>query len=74
MTSFVLPAAIKMSVCTFGNPGNTLPSSATIEKPGTPAVAVIEPTMEGTCMRKPAFTKRSRTVPVTGAVDVPGGS
>ena len=38
------------------------------DTPGTAAVPpVIALTMEGTCMRKPAFTKRTRTEPVAPA-------
>src|SRR6266403_4362354 len=73
ITSYVLPAAINTSLCTRGTPGRGLPSSAINEKPaGTVppvgATPVCDPTMEGTCMRKPAFTKRTKTEPVAGTV------
>ena len=32
---------------------------------GTMGGVVKEPTIEGTCMRRPAFTRRSKTFPVT---------
>src|SRR5271169_1814394 len=69
ITSFVLPAAIKRSLCTLGTPGETLPSSAMIEKPlilevvVPTACEVSDPTIEGTCMREPAFTNRTKTFP-----------
>jgi len=34
-------------------------------RPAQTAVPVCEPTIEGTCMRRPAFTMRTNTVPVT---------
>src|SRR5271169_3508025 len=82
IASYVLPAAINTSLCTRETPGRGLPSSATREKPGTGAAVVPdattagvvrEPTIEGTCMRKPALTRRTKTFPVTGAATVPGG-
>src|SRR6516225_5759785 len=95
ITSNVLPAAIKTSVCTRGaagaavapatcTPGTVLPSSAIKVNPLTIAGAdpdplkpvVSELTMEGTCIRRPAFTRRAKIVPVipmvTGAVAPPG--
>src|SRR5438309_820739 len=63
ITSVVLPAAMNTSLCTRGTPGSTLPSSAMSENPLTPA-PVCAPTIDGTCMRKPAFTRRTRTLPV----------
>src|SRR5215469_2877803 len=77
ITSNVLPAAINTSVCTRGADrfGRGFPSSAIRVNPGTVAAApaplnpcVNEPTIEGTCMRKPALTRRTKTVPVTGVV------
>src|SRR6516162_10590808 len=66
ITSYVLPGAIKTSLCTRGTPGNGLPSSAIRENPvgGVSPVPVCDPTIEGTCMRRPAFTSRTRMVPV----------
>ena len=55
-------------------PGSGLPSSAISENPaggtvaGATAIPVCDPTIDGTCMRKPAFTKRTKTVPVVPAV------
>src|SRR6516164_8940998 len=95
ITSNVLPAAIKTSVCTRGaagtvvlpatcTPGTVLPSSAIKLNPLTGAVAEPDPlkpvvselTMEGTCIRRPAFARRAKIVPaipvVTGAVAPPG--
>ena len=58
----------------------TLPSSAIKVNPLTVAAApapvkpcVSEPTIEGTCMRRPAFTMRTRTVPVIPVVTGAGG-
>src|SRR5882757_4496493 len=74
-TSYVLPGARNTSLCTRGVPGSTLPSSAIRAKPdegaGTVLVTlpVCAPTMDGTCMRRPAFTKRTSTV--LGAAAVP---
>ena len=51
-----------------------MPSSATRLKPGTAAAVVpvattsgvvSAPTIEGTCIRDPAFTRRTSTLPVT---------
>ena len=73
MTSLVLPAGMNTSLCTRGTPGSTLPSSAINENPagaGT-AVPVCAPTIEGTCMRSPAFTRRTRMLPVIPVVAVP---
>src|SRR5215469_2178529 len=82
ITSNVLPAAIKTSVWTRGaagtvaapatcTPGTVLPSSAIKVKP-----VVSELTMEGTCIRRPAFARRAKIVPVipvvTGVVAPPG--
>src|SRR5215469_6900825 len=65
-------------------PGTVLPSSAIKVNPLTVAVVVPGPlkpvvselTMEGTCIRRPAFTRRAKTVPVipevTGAGVPPG--
>src|SRR6266403_6036106 len=78
ITSYVLPAAINTSLCTRGMPGRRLPSSAISEKPaggtvaGATAAPICDPTIEGTCMRKPALTKRTKTDPVTGVAAVPG--
>src|SRR6516165_12460717 len=75
-------AALAPATCT---PGTVLPSSAIKVNPLTVAVAEPDPlkpvvselTMEGTCIRRPAFTKRAKTVPVspvvTGAV-APAGT
>src|SRR5438309_8150951 len=64
ITSVVLPAAMNTSLCTRGTPGSTLPSSAMSEKPETAAVPLVwAPTIEGTCIRRPAFTSRTSTVP-----------
>src|ERR1700758_2643410 len=67
----VLPAA--------ATPGTGLPSSAIRVNPATVAAApaplkpcVCDPTIDGTCMRRPAFTKRTRTVPVGGIPAVTG--
>src|SRR6516162_10085269 len=82
ITSYVLPAAMNTSLCTQGTSGKGLPSSAISEKPPVGVVVVVvtvplvvvvvmfvcAPTIDGTCMRKPALTKRTRTFPVT----VPG--
>src|SRR5215469_927540 len=67
ITSYVLPAAMKTSLCTRETPGNGFPSSAIRENPEVP-VPVCDPTMEGTCMRRPALTMRTRIVP--GALGV----
>src|SRR5450432_2053793 len=72
ITSYVLPAAMNTSFCTRGMPGSGLPSSAISEKPdgGTVAAPVCDPAIAGTCMREPAFTRRTSTLPVTpGAGD-----
>src|SRR6516165_5136745 len=65
-------------------PGTVLPSSAIKVNPLTVAAAepdplkpvVSEVTMEGTCIRRPAFTRRAKIVPlilvVAGAVAPPG--
>src|SRR5215472_19079855 len=64
-------------------PGRGRPSSAIKVNPLTGAAApaplkpfVSDPTIEGTCIRKPAFTRRAKTAPVipvvTGAVAAPG--
>src|SRR5215471_19057252 len=65
-------------------PGTVLPSSAIKVNPLTGAVAEPDPlkpvvselTMEGTCIRRPAFTRRAKTVPVipvvAGGVVPPG--
>src|SRR5215472_2985544 len=71
ITSYVLPAAMNTSLWTRGTPGNGLPSSAISENPdggtvaGATATPVCDPTIDGTCMRKPALTMRTSTVPVT---------
>src|ERR1700676_26482 len=56
-------------------PGSTLPSSATSVMPGTGAVAgpVVGPTIDGTCMRRPALTRRTSTLPATVGVHVVAG-
>src|SRR6516165_12578654 len=58
--------------------GTTFPSSAISVNPPTVAEApaplkpvVCDPTIEGTCMRRPAFTRRARTVPVHAPAQVP---
>src|SRR5258707_15207688 len=61
------------SLCTRGTPGKTLPSSAISAKPaggsaGATAVPVCDPTIAGTCMRRPALTRRTSTVPVIPVV------
>ena len=81
ITSKVLPAAMNTSVCTRGAVvacGMRLPSSAikvnpvTVADPPVPLKPVVcDPTMAGTCMREPAFTRRTRTLPVIVAVAVP---
>jgi hypothetical protein len=38
------------------------------------AVGVCDPTIEGTCMRKPAFTKRTKIFPVTAVAGKVGNS
>src|SRR5215472_17825765 len=64
-------------------PGRGRPSSAISVNPLTGAAApaplkpwVSDPTMEGTCIRRPAFTRRAKTVPaipvVTGGAAAPG--
>ena len=64
---------MKTSLCTRGTPGSGLPSSAISEKPGRPRVVpVCDPTIEGTCMRKPAFTRRTSTFPVPAVRPVAG--
>src|SRR5271166_6095926 len=76
ITSKVLPAAINTSLLTLGTPGRGLPSSAMILKPVTMgfvppvAPATCDPTIAGTCIRKPALTRRTKTepVPVAGAM------
>ena len=65
ITSYVLPAAMNTSLCTRVTPGRGLPSSAMSENPERGVVPVCVPTIEGTCMRNPAFTKRTKTLPVT---------
>ena len=90
-TSYVLPAAIKTSVCTrgaagtMGAPGGatlgrTLPSSAIKVNPATVAAApaplnprVNDPTIEGTCIRGLAFTRRARMVPLIPVMTAVGG-
>src|SRR5215469_1081827 len=75
ITSYVLPAAMNTSLWTRGTPGNGLPSSAISENPdggtvaGATAAPVCGPTIDGTCMRKPALTMRTKTVvgPEVGA-------
>src|SRR5215467_2892707 len=68
ITSYVLPAAMNTSLWTRGTPGNGLPSSAISENPdggtvaGATAALVCGPTIDGTCMRKPALTMRTKTV------------
>src|SRR5579864_2097926 len=77
------PATAAPVVLTPGMPGSGLPSSAINVNPVTGfAVAVInpapvkpvvcDPTIAGTCMRRPAFTRRTRTVPVPGIPEVAG--
>src|SRR5215813_3914996 len=64
ITSYVLPAAMKTSFCTRVTPGSGFPSSAINPRPGTAGVPVCDPTIAGTCIRKPAFTIRTSTEPV----------
>ena len=59
-------------------PGGTLPSSAIRANPPGHAVAgatgvqgTVDPTIEGTCMRKPALTRRTSRLPETGAAAAP---
>ncbi len=63
------------SLCTLGTPGSRLPSSAISAKPGTVAApvcaVVVELTIEGTCMCRPALTRRTSTLPEAGAAAVP---
>src|SRR5579883_3228498 len=51
-----------------GTPGSTFPSSAISENPAgggpDPPVPVCDPTIEGTCIRSPALTRRTRTLPL----------
>ena len=61
------------SLCTRVMPGRGFPSCAINPNPGTDA-PVWEPTIEGTCIRRPALTMRTRTVPVIPEVAVPGRS
>src|SRR5215469_5618380 len=71
-------AVVAPATCT---PGTGLPSSAIKENPLTVAAAVPPPlkpvvselTMEGTCIRKPAFTRRAKTVLVEEKPVVTGG-
>ena len=66
ITSKVLPAGMNTSLSTRGTPGSTLPSSAMSEKPATAVgVPVCALTIDGTCIRRPALTRRTSTVPVT---------
>src|ERR1700693_3057576 len=80
ITSWVLPAGRKTSPCTRDTPGSGFPSSATRLNPAvgaavvpgaTTAGVVSAPTIEGTCMRSPAFTKRTSTDPLAVAGDAP---
>src|SRR6266702_7879682 len=64
LTSYVLPAAMNTSLCTRGTPGNGFPSSAMRENPPVFPLPVVDPTIEGTCMREPALTIRTNTLPV----------
>ena len=41
---------------------------------GTTAGVVTDPTIEGTCMRKPALTKRTKTDPVPPVAGETGNS
>src|SRR3974390_595741 len=78
MRSNVLPAAINTSLLILGTPGRGLPSSAMILNPptigfaavpGAPvAPATCDPTIAGTCMRNPALTRRTKTLPLVPAV------
>src|SRR3974390_3124838 len=77
ITSYVLPAAMNTSLLILGTPGRGLPSSAITLKPVTigfvppVAPATCDPTIAGTCMRKPALTRRTKTdpvVPVAGVI------
>src|SRR5579871_4868887 len=65
-------------------PGTGLPSSAIRVNPPTAPVVVADcapltqpvvcdPTMEGTCIRRPAFTRRTRTLPAIPVVTGAGG-
>src|ERR1700722_402848 len=69
-------AVVAPTTCT---PGTGLPSSAINVNPATVAACpapekpvVCDPTIEGTCIRRPAFTRRAKTVPVIGLAAVPG--
>src|SRR5579875_3272297 len=77
MTSYVLPAAMNTSFCTRplfapSAPEITFPSSAISWNPPDPFGAV-DPTIAGTCIREPAFTNRTRMLPLTGELEDPGG-
>src|SRR5580704_9461707 len=70
-------ALVAPATCT---PGRGLPSSAINVNPATVAdvpaplkPVVLDPTMEGTCIRRPAFTRRANTVPVIPVVTATGG-
>src|SRR5215472_12542940 len=65
-------AVVAPATCT---PGTGRPSSAINANPLTVAVApaplkpwVSDPTMEGTCIREPAFTRRAKIVPLIPVV------
>src|SRR5208283_5144949 len=79
ITSYVLPAAINTSLLIFGTPGRGLPSSAITLKPVTMgfvppvAPAACDPTIAGTCIREPALTSRTRTLPVPEAGAIVAG-
>ena len=66
------------SLCPCGTPGATLPSSAINANPPGHVVAGangvqgnVDPTIEGTCIRRPALTRRTSKVPETGVAAAP---
>ena len=55
---------MKTSFWIRARPGSTLPSSATSVMPDA-LVSVLAPTIAGTCIFRPALTRRTSTLPVT---------
>ena len=66
-TSCVLPAVSSTWFCSLGLPGARLPSSATTD--------IGKPTIDGMCVRRPALSRRTSTLPLAewlpGTVFVP---
>src|ERR1700674_3776468 len=67
------------SLCTRGTPGIRFPSSATKANPPGHVVAgatgvqgAVDPTIEGTCMRRPALTRRTSMLPETAGGEQAG--